>query len=97
MTFPTFKHGPGRHVFAGLGGDWLAIFDDAHSFEELRHAIIEYNDKDVGRFVRAVRRYAGVCSSGEFRLLPGIAACADFGHVATIWPATRPGRTSPGL
>jgi hypothetical protein len=26
---------------------------------------IAHNDPDIGRFVTAVRRYAGVCSSGE--------------------------------
>ncbi|MFQ3451794.1 hypothetical protein PMN64_00495 [Bradyrhizobium sp. UFLA01-814] len=82
MKFSEFKHGPARHLFAGLGGEWLAIFDGTHSFEELRFAIIDRNDKDVGRFVRAIRRYAGFCSSGEFRLLLAVAAFADFGHVA---------------
>jgi hypothetical protein len=47
----------------------VTILGDAQSYEELRHGILEHNDPDHGRFVRAFRRYAQVCSSGEFRLL----------------------------
>lgn len=82
MSFLEFKTGAARHVFVALGGEWPAILDDAQSYEELRHAIVLHNDRDIGHFVRAVRRYAGVCSSGEFRLLLAICAFADFGHVA---------------
>ncbi|MBR0749983.1 hypothetical protein JQ582_39345 [Bradyrhizobium japonicum] len=82
MKFTEFKTGPARSVFAGLGKDWAAILDEAYSFEELRREIVFHNDRDVGRFVAAVRRYAGKCSSGEFRLLLAVCALADFGHVA---------------
>jgi hypothetical protein len=82
MLFSDFKQGPARGVMAALGKDWLAILDNTESYEELRHAIVEHNDPDTGRFVRYVRRYAGVCSSGEFRLLLALCCFADFGHVA---------------
>jgi hypothetical protein len=82
MTFTDFKQGPARSVFAALGGPFGSILSEAESYEELRSEIIAQNDPDVGRFVKAVRRYAGVCSSGEFRLLLAICAFADFGHVA---------------
>ena len=82
MTFSDFKIGPASHLFAALGRDWAAVLDGAQSYEGLRHAILECDDGDVGRFVRAVRRYAGVCSSGEFSLLVAVCALADFGHVA---------------
>lgn len=82
MSFSDFKTGPVHHLFVALGGDWAAILDEAQSYEELRHAVVLHNDRDVGHFVRAARRYAGVCSSGEFRLLLAICSLADFGHVA---------------
>ncbi|MHC2623871.1 hypothetical protein ACVIW2_005903 [Bradyrhizobium huanghuaihaiense] len=82
MNFTEFKSGPARSIFAGLGTDWVAILDEAHSFEELRREIVFHNDRDIGRFVAAVRRYARKCSSGEYRLLLAICAFADFGHVA---------------
>lgn len=82
MSLSEFKIGPARHLFAALGGDWSTVLDDSQSYEDLRRAIVLHNDPDVGRFVRAARRYARVCSSGEFRLLLAICAFADFGHVA---------------
>ncbi len=81
MAFSDFKIGPARHLFAALGKDWVAVLDGAQSYEGLRRAILGYNDPD-GRFVRAVRRYVGVCSSGEFSLLLAVCALSDFGHVA---------------
>lgn len=82
MNFAEFKLGPARSIFAGLGTDWAVILDEAYSFEELRQEIVFHNDRDVGHFVAAVRRYARKCSSGEYRLLLAICAFADFGHVA---------------
>ena len=82
MEFTEFKSGPASSLFAGLGKDWAAIREEAYSFEHLRRTIIHYNDRDVGRFVAVVRRYAGKCSSGEYRLLLAVCALADFGHVA---------------
>jgi hypothetical protein len=82
MSFSDLKVGPARHLFAALGADWATVFNAAQSFEGLRYAIVRHNDPDVGRFVRAVRRYAKVCSSGEYRLLLAICSLADFGHVA---------------
>ncbi|MBR0999301.1 MULTISPECIES: hypothetical protein [Bradyrhizobium] len=89
MKFSEFKTGPARSVLAGLGRDWVAILDEANSFEELRREIVFHNDADVGRFGAAVRRYAGKCSSGEYRLLLAICALADFGHVADELAAGR--------
>lgn len=90
MNFTEFKSGPARSIFAGLGTHWTAILDEAYSFEELRQEILFHNDRDdVGRFVAAVRRYAGKCSSGEYRLLLAICAFADFGHVADELSAGR--------
>ena len=82
MPFSDFKVGPARGVFAGLGKHWNAVLDDAQSYEGLRRAIVKQNDPDIGRFVEAVRRYAGVCSSGEYRLLLAVCALCDFGHLA---------------
>jgi hypothetical protein len=82
MDFADFKAGPAGSVFAGLGRDWAALLEQASSFEHLRRMVISYNDRDVGRFVKVVRRYAKTCSSGEYRLLLAVAALADFGHVA---------------
>lgn len=81
MNFTEFKSGPARGIFAGLGTDWAVLLEEAHSFEELRQEIVFHNDRDVGRFVVAVRRYASKCSSGEYKLLLAICAFADFGHV----------------
>lgn len=82
MDFAEFQNGPARSIFAGLGREWAAILEQAGSFEHLRHMIVSHNDRDIGRFVKAVRRYAKTCSSGEYRLLLAICAFADFGHVA---------------
>jgi hypothetical protein len=82
MDFTDFKTGPARSVFAGLGQDWAALLQQASSFEHLRCVVISHNDRDIGRFVKAVRRYAKTCSSGEYRLLLAVTALADFGHVA---------------
>jgi hypothetical protein len=82
MDFLEFKNGPARSLFAGLGEDWAALLEQASSFEHLRHMVIGHNDRDIGRFVKAVRRYAKTCSSGEYRLLLAVTAFADFGHVA---------------
>jgi hypothetical protein len=79
---PRLSGGPARSLFAGLGKDWAALLEHADSFEHLRHTIIRHNDRDVGRFVAAVRRYAKTCSTGEYRLLLAACALADFGHVA---------------
>ena len=82
MLFSDFKTGPVAQLFAALGKDWSAILVEAESYEELRQAVIGHNDEDVGHFVGGARRYAGVCSSGEYRLLLAVLAFADFGNVA---------------
>jgi hypothetical protein len=59
------------------------LLEQADFFECLRREIVYHNDRDVGRFVTAVRRYAKTCSSGEYRSLLAVCAFADFGHVPT--------------
>jgi len=44
--------------------------------------IVEYNDCDEGRFVKAARRYDSVCSSGERVLLHAILYVTDFAWLA---------------
>lgn len=82
MLFSEFQRGAAQHVFAGLGEQWLTILRQAGSYEDLRSTVVRVNDKDIGRFVAAVRRYAGKCSTGEFRLLLAICSLCDFGHIA---------------
>ena len=89
MNYDEFKSGPARSVFAGLGRDWATILQEAYSFEHLRRTVIDHNDCDIGRFVKAVRQCAKTCSSGEFRLLLAVCALTDFGHIADELAAGR--------
>jgi hypothetical protein len=82
MEFAEFKNGPARSVFAGLGQVWPVLLERSDSFEHLRSAVVDQNDRDVGRFARAVRRYAKTCSTGEYRLLVAIRALVDFADLA---------------
>jgi hypothetical protein len=56
-----------HHAFVARFGDGARI----------RREIVFHNDRDVGRFVAAVRRYAGKGSSGEVRLLLAVCALAE--------------------
>jgi hypothetical protein len=82
MNFTEFKNGPAGSVLAGLGKEWADLLQSTGCFEDFRHAVVIRNAKDIGLFVTAVRRYAGICSSGEFRLLLAICTLVDFGHLA---------------
>lgn len=95
MKFTEFKTGPARSVFAGLGKGWSDILEEACSFEELRQEIVFHNDSDVGRFVAAVRRYAGKCSTVNTGCFSRSAPSATSATSPTSSPAAGPGRTSP--
>lgn len=82
MTFDEFKNGAARHVMRGLGEPWEACLDGAHGYAGLRYLVIKMNDPNKGYFIKAVRRYARVCSSGEYKLLLGICTLCDFSHIA---------------
>ena len=82
MNYDEFKGGPARSVFAGLGQDWASLLVLAGSFEQLRSMVIDRNDRDVGCFTKAVRRYATTCSTGEYLLLVAICALVDFADLA---------------
>jgi hypothetical protein len=82
MEFTEFKGGPASSLFRGAGEGLGRHSERGPLVENLRRTIIHHNNRDVGRFVAAVRRYAGKCSSGEYRLLLAVCALADFGHVA---------------
>jgi hypothetical protein len=82
MNFTEFKNGPAASVFAGLGKEWADLLQGTGCFEDLRRAVVIRKAKDTGLFVTAVRRYAGTCSSGEFRLLLAVCTLVDFGHLA---------------
>jgi hypothetical protein len=82
MTFDKFKAGPPRWIMGALGPDFLHALETAPSYPFFRKAIIMLNDADHRCFVRAAKRYSGVCSSGERELLKGILLLCDFAHVA---------------
>jgi hypothetical protein len=83
MTFEKFKAGPPRRIMAALDPIFLEALDMAASYSWFRKAIIMLNAvDDRGSFVKAARRYAGVCSPGERELLKGILLLTDFAHVA---------------
>lgn len=78
--FEQFKTGPARSIFRAMQLD--EFLDAAASFRMLRRLIVDYNDCDKGLFVDAVRRYEGVCSSGERVLLLAICCLCDFAWLA---------------
>lgn len=82
MTFEKFKAGPPRRIMAALGPIFMEALDIVNSYSSFREAIVMLNDEDRGSFVRAARRYAGVCSPGERELLKGILLLTDFAHVS---------------
>lgn len=67
---------------AALGPIFLEALDIMSTYASFGKAIIALNDADRGCFVKAARRYAGVCSPGERELLKGILLLTDFAHVA---------------
>ena len=82
MTFDQFKAGPPRSIMRALGNNFLQALDITSSYPRFRKAIIALNDEDRGCFVRAAKRYGGVCSPGERELLKAILLLCDFAHVA---------------
>jgi hypothetical protein len=82
MKFEEFKTGPARSVMRGLGGVWGGCLENATSYGAFRYLVVEMNDPNKGNFRKAVKKYAQVCSSGEYRLLLGICLLTDFPHVA---------------
>jgi len=82
MLFEEFKIGPAQSVMGGLGETWKGCLDEATSYDAFRTLVIKANDPNKGNFVKAVKRYARVCSSGEYRLALGICLLTDFPHVA---------------
>ena len=81
MDFEFFKScDPAQAAFRSMRlGNHLAA---AHSWQDLRDRIVEYNDCDEGHFVKAARRYDSVCSSGERVLLHAILYVTDFAWLA---------------
>jgi hypothetical protein len=84
ITYAAFKAGPVRRILAALDPIFLEALDMAQSYAWFRKAIVMLNDSEADRgfFVKAARRYAGVCSPGERELLKGILLLTDFAHVA---------------
>jgi hypothetical protein len=76
-----------------LGGDWVACLDEASSYTAFKYRVIEKNNPDKGYFIKAVRRYSRVCSSGEYKLLLGITTLCDFSHVADSLSKSKTWRT----
>jgi hypothetical protein len=81
-TYEQFKAGAPRRIMAALGPIFLEALDIMRTYPSFREGIIMLNDQDRGCFVKAARRYAGVCSPGERELLKGILLLTDFAHIA---------------
>jgi hypothetical protein len=90
MNFTEFKNGPAGSPFAGLGKEWADLLQGNDCFEDLRREVVIRNAKDIGLFVTAVRRYAGACSSGEFR------SARDL-YARRLWAPGRRPRRRQGL
>ena len=82
MNFTEFKSGLAGSVFAGLGKEWPTRCKAPVASKISASRSSSATPKDIGLFVTALRRYAGTCSSGEFRLLLAICTVVDFGHLA---------------
>jgi hypothetical protein len=81
LTFADFKAGePAQAMFRKLGLE--QYLEAATSWRSLRRLIIDFNDPDVGRFVKLARRCDGVASSGERTLLHAILFVTDFAWLA---------------
>jgi hypothetical protein len=50
MDYIDFKNGPAGNIFTGLGEDWAGVLGRSKSFEDLRHSVVDRNDRDHGRF-----------------------------------------------
>jgi hypothetical protein len=68
-TYAQFRAGPPRRIMAALGPIFLEALEVMSTYASFRTGIIALNDADRGCFVKAARRYAGVCSPGERELL----------------------------
>jgi hypothetical protein len=82
LRYEEFKAGAPRRIMTALGPIFLEALDIATTYSSFRKCVIMLNDDEPGSFVRAARRYAGVCSPGERELLKGILLLTDFAHVA---------------
>ncbi|MDH6259072.1 hypothetical protein [Bradyrhizobium sp. BR13661] len=80
--YAHFKAGPPSRILAALGPAFLKALESSVSYMDFRETIVRLNDAPNGRFTKAARRYAEVCSPGERELLKGILLLVDFAHVA---------------
>lgn len=81
LSFAAFRQSqPARSMFHKLGLE--KYLEASTSWRVLRHLIVDFNDPDVGHFVKLVRQCDGVCSSGERVLLHAIATACDFAWLA---------------
>lgn len=81
MDFKAFQScDPARAIFRAMG--LLDYLESSTSWRALRALIVDYNDCDAGHFVKAARKYDGVCSSGERVLLHAILYVTDFAWLA---------------
>ncbi len=81
LTFADFKAGePARALFRKLGLE--QYLEVATSWRSLRRVIVDFNDLEVGRFVKLARGCDGLASSGERTLLHAILFVADFAWLA---------------
>ena len=85
-TYAQFRAGPPRRIMAALGPIFLEALEVMSTYASFRTGIIALNDADRGCFVKAARRYAGVCSPGERELLKGGAAQGDPGKRVPLVP-----------
>ena len=71
-----------RHVMGAMDAELESILRGAGGYAALRTLVIGYNGSPRGRFAKAARHYAGVCSSGERLVLLGLLTLCDFASVA---------------
>lgn len=80
-TYAQFKAGPPRRIMSALGPAFLKALEASGSYMDFR-TVVRLNDGPNGRFTKAARQYAIMCSPGERELVKGILMLTDFTHVA---------------
>lgn len=81
-SYAQFKAGPPSRIMAALGPAFIKALEASGSYMDFRETVVRLNDGPNGRFTKAARRYADICSPGERELVKGMLMLTDFAHVA---------------
>ena len=76
--YAHFKAGPPSRILAALGPAFLKALESSVSYMDFRETIVRLNDAPNGRFTKAARRYAEVCSPVPLKLADRVSASCSF-------------------